>query len=342
MLRSILEACLPWMGVLIVAFLLARLLLRFSGARLNLRRLAALHSDQDGAVQSLSFVLTLPLFVMIVLFIVQVSQLMIGIACVQYAAYAAARAAVVWVPSNTGQETENQFMPFRLDSQVQFYDEDGQDPKYTIDENSPSEKLQKIKLAAQLACMPISPSRDTGLSVPGDYSDTLSAILNVYAMMDAGAVTNSRIPRRLENKLAYALAATDVQVSFMHRDDGIDVPLQPPRIMPPDYPYNEVGWQDPIKVTVTHHFALLPGPGRFLARSTGPDDMVSQSLVDRSGFYTRALSYSCILGNEGEKPLFRYGVRHEGSEAYFDVPDWPLTDRDGFDGRVGHSPAFDD
>src|SRR5262245_46550230 len=61
--------------------------------------LLRLHADQRGSVQSLSFVLTVPIFVMLMLLAVQITQLMIGLIVVQYAAYAAARSASVWIPA---------------------------------------------------------------------------------------------------------------------------------------------------------------------------------------------------------------------------------------------------
>lgn len=76
--RQIVEACLPWAGLLVASVLAAWLLARLSGGRLQLARLRRLHRDQGGAVQSLAFVLVLPFFVMILLFIIQVSQVMIG------------------------------------------------------------------------------------------------------------------------------------------------------------------------------------------------------------------------------------------------------------------------
>ena len=52
---------------------------------------AASTAIKPGSVQTLSFVLTLPIFIMVMMLIVQVSQLMIGLIVVHYAAYAAAR-----------------------------------------------------------------------------------------------------------------------------------------------------------------------------------------------------------------------------------------------------------
>ena len=78
MFHAILTACAPWLACLLLLLLAAWALVRFSRAQLRLGRLLNLHRDENGSVQSLSFVLTLPLFIMVMLFIVQVSQLMIG------------------------------------------------------------------------------------------------------------------------------------------------------------------------------------------------------------------------------------------------------------------------
>jgi len=69
---------------------------------LLLCRLRRLHRDEAGNVQSLSFVLTLPIFIMLMMLIVQASQLMIGQVVVEYAAVAAARSAIVWIPAAVG------------------------------------------------------------------------------------------------------------------------------------------------------------------------------------------------------------------------------------------------
>ncbi|MBC7337532.1 MAG: pilus assembly protein, partial [Clostridia bacterium] len=111
MWRAIVLASWPWALTLIGAILAAVVLLRWSGSgRISFRwsRFAELLRDDVGAVQSLSFVLTLPFFVLLMLFIVQVSQIMIGTVVVHYAAFAAARAAQVWIPARVGDiELEN-------------------------------------------------------------------------------------------------------------------------------------------------------------------------------------------------------------------------------------------
>ena len=51
---------------------------------------------------------------------------------------------------------------------------------------------------------------------------------------------------------------------------------------------NEFGWQDPITVTVKYHLALLPGPGRLLARYVagpgGAADRVAQAISNQRQF----------------------------------------------------------
>ena len=99
-LQVILDDCRPALFALGVALVALIVVIRQSGCRLDLRRLGQLHRCQRGGVQSLSFVLTLPVFVMLVMFIVQVSQLMIAQVVVNYAAYGAARSLAAWVPQH--------------------------------------------------------------------------------------------------------------------------------------------------------------------------------------------------------------------------------------------------
>ena len=109
MSRELIIACSPFLAGIAVSVVMLRVLIGLSGARLQPQRIRRLHRDERGAVQSLSFVLTLPLFVMIILFIVQLSQLTLGRLVVEYSAFAAARSAMVWIPASLGDdfETEN-------------------------------------------------------------------------------------------------------------------------------------------------------------------------------------------------------------------------------------------
>ena len=177
MARAILTACLPWLALLVVLILAAWVLVRFSRAQLRLGRLLKLHRDEAGSVQSLSFVLTLPLFIMIMMMIVQVSQLMIGTVVVHYAAFAAARSAAVWIPAAMAEpegpccissyavdpDAPDQVTP-ELDPTAADYGPGSGGLTYKIEPGSP--KFNKIASAAILACVPISPSRDLGLQAP--------------------------------------------------------------------------------------------------------------------------------------------------------------------------------
>src|SRR4051812_34779838 len=98
--RAVILACLPWFIWLCVAGGVALLLLQYCGGRLQWQRLRLLSSCEDGAVQSLSLVLTLPVFLMLVLFIVQIIQIMMAIMMVNYSAFSGARAASVWIPAD--------------------------------------------------------------------------------------------------------------------------------------------------------------------------------------------------------------------------------------------------
>ena len=76
--QAIFTSCLPWAICLVVAVFAARVLVAISGARLDFSRIRRVHSNESGSVQSLSFVLTLPFFVMVLMLIVQVNQIMFG------------------------------------------------------------------------------------------------------------------------------------------------------------------------------------------------------------------------------------------------------------------------
>jgi hypothetical protein len=183
---------------------------------------------------------------------------------------------------------------------------------YRITQLGPKEA--KILPAAWFACLPICPSRNLGLSLPAEASLTADILEHAYRNLGGvpGYSKNQELPknaaqgfeRRLNNKLAYAIATTFVEAKFYH---GNEAHLQPPLTrrggcdstvptwdlpynpeVPRDqstpenesgryefrasnmYGYHEIGYQDPITIKVTHYFALLPGIGRFLATHNEP------------------------------------------------------------------------
>jgi hypothetical protein len=321
--RETLIACAPYVAGIAALMVGQAILLRFSGARLQLLQVRKLHRDERGAVQSLSFILTLPVFMFIMMFIVQLSLITMARISVEYAAYAATRAAIVWFPANLGTElyAENRVGPSPL-VPIRRYQAKGRN--YTVYRVVPEgDKVAKLHLAAAMACMPICPSTNTGVQATHPGNQALGPIQRAYQALAPGSVANGRIPARLRNKLAYALANTSVEIEVHHCSDQIsggDPPLYPEWSLELEHPTrylwpNEIGWQDQVYVTVSHNYALLPGPGRLLARRadspTQYDDVAGQ-IQQGDGVYFRRLVATSRLGNEGQKPtatIDPYGSR---------------------------------
>lgn len=348
--RIVLEACLPWLLLIVAAVACLFLLAHISGARMEFARLRRLHACQKGSVQSLSFVLTLPLFIMIVMFIVQVSQLMGAITVVHYAAFAAARAAVVWVPANVSTASLSAFMfdpgiPGTLWSPVNSGEPANvllvpnprsQQTAYTFGSTPGSNagagtmpigietppqywKVRKIWNAACMACAPIAPSRKLfNETVTSTISPTMSQL---YATMVPSSTSNPKISQRLQNKLAYSAKNTFIEIDGIDKDGatvGGNRSYNPWQAGNPNGPFwnpFELGWEDPLTVTVTHNFALLPGPGRWLiaklANANGTPDRVSGTIQVQNGdtnekMYYTVLTASATLSNEGFKSVMPY------------------------------------
>jgi hypothetical protein len=308
-----------------VLLLSAWTLVRFSRAQLRLGRLLNLHRDETGSVQSLSFVLTLPLFMFVMLLIVQISQLMIGMVVVHYAAFAAARSAAVWIPASmpapewtccisscaVDPDAPDQVAP-ELDASAADFGPSSGGMTYKIDPGSP--KFQKIASAAILACVPISPSRDVGLGAPS--AAQMDAVLkNAYGTLAPSTRSNSQIGPRIDHKLAYAIESTQVEIRFFHKNREpplktyYEVGSDIDGVLHPNFLPNEVGWQDLITVKVKYQFPLLPGPGRLLAKYVarfGGRDKVAEAIEKHGGVYTYPLEAEATIGNEGEKSVVTY------------------------------------
>jgi hypothetical protein len=276
--RAILQACFPHFLWLLAGFAALWLVARVSGAKLALGRLRTLHRSQEGSVQTLSFVLTLPLFMMIVLFIVQVSQLMIGITIVHYAAFAAARAASVWLPAEMPNEPANEMDIISMDLRRTSYPYWHSQP-VTFSEWPPGTawKYQKIWSAAAMACIPIAPSKryltpEAMQQMQGNITPTT---IQLYQTLVPKAANDSVIPNRIRNKAYYAFEHTWIHVSGADYGSNANAPGSGNSMMGPTYnpqnhptvPYkpNEIDWEGPITVQVWFRFPLLTGPGRFLS-----------------------------------------------------------------------------
>lgn len=327
--RTVLLACLPCLVAAGVACGVLCLLVRLSRARFDWRRIFELHRCQEGGVQSLAFILTLPVFLCVAQFIVQVSQLMIGVMVVNYSAYAAARSAAVWIPSKVAWLGENKMEDF----DVVNYGTPGMTLENKILLSNTEPRIQRnhpkyvpIFKAAVLAMMPAAPSRDMQLNV-ANQSQTTEALHNVYGAFIPKSQQNTRTNPRLDNKFAWSWNHTRVRVSFVDQNDNsLNGPTYNPNwtfityvngVPTPYNPYDpyEVGWQDPVTVSVTHDFALLPGPGRVLAkylvRADGQPDLVSDQIQRKSSntreqVYTIPIWASATATIEGLKSVVPY------------------------------------
>lgn len=126
--------------------------------------------------------------------------------------------------------------------------------------------------------------------------------------MSPTTASNIRIPTRLQNKLAYGLYNTNVQIEVRHKSS------EPPLLRPwPDateFEDSEIGWQDQVIVTVNHNFALLPGPGRFLAKPAPRRDTNAVSSRDAVADHIRAREWRLRLSHVGNRE-----VEQRGSEV---------------------------
>ena len=354
-------------AIIVVLLLILRAMIYFSGARRRPQGISLLHSDERGSVQSLSFVITLPMFILIMMGIVQIGQIMLAKVVVEYAALASTRAATVWVSQYT--DTESGYIEQR--NCIGNSPLDRSETTYKIPtENSTSAKINRIRMAAHLACLPICPSRwpyDDSPQLSTVPEMTHASLVKAYSAMagEKSAAPMEAVSARLRRKLAYSERNTMIEIEMEH-------PKSDPPFQPYDYAYqvnptyklgededkggifipttslpacpgsspgincdpkiyygpayvgeaqafqpSEVGWQDRINITVHHHLALLPGPGKLLSRmihgeegSRGLGHWVNQQQSNEQEaddtLYTWPLVAKASTINEGELSILRY------------------------------------
>ncbi len=383
------KVALDWLFALTIAAILLlalRLLLRLSGGRKPQRTVWGLHGDQRGSVQSLSFVLTLPLFIMIIMAIVQIGQIMMAQVVVEYAALASARAASVWTPTYTTLEGEVEQQRNCLGDRRELIKKSQSTGRYRIITSDQTyTKVGRIQSAAHMACLPICPSRwpypgEPKLATP--ESEQAQKIISKAYFQMAGKHSNASeqaVSDRVKKKYAYSEKNTIVEIEIEHplqSEPPLDqvygkgyqynrtyvqtfpdlprklfgvswpacnqqccgtIPYAPDYFgkgmenqCPADEPLaddglgerfdfkqNQIGWQDRITVTVTHHLALLPGPGKLLSRmihgdaaSPGIGDKVEQQQGNANEadgiLYTWPLVAKASTLNEGNLSILRY------------------------------------
>ncbi|MBM79051.1 MAG: hypothetical protein CMJ78_00460 [Planctomycetaceae bacterium] len=338
MSRTILQDLVPSAIALITAFVALLIVIRVSKCRFSFARLRQIHGCETGAVQSLATVLTLPLFIMIVMFIIQVSELMHGIIAVNYSTFAGVRAAAVWIPSNPRagdmQMLEN-VLPLPITENNPIMLNNGAPltgPRATMQPRVSTEyveKYQRILNSTAMALAPACPSHDYGFQVQGSAAQLQDAAMTAYLDMVPEARESTKVPRRIQSKIAYAIRNTSVIVEFEDKDT-LQGPTYNPRVpvrmengqvvvddqgrVVRNWNPHEVGWQDPMTVTVVHHFALLPGPGRFLAKYLVRDNYSDRtasrinqlSAPNGESVYTVMITASAQMTSEGFKPIMSY------------------------------------
>ena len=140
-----------------------------------------------------------------------------------------------------------------------------------------------------------------------------SILKDTYGTLVPSSCANSMIGPRIDNKLAYAMQNTQVEIRFFHKNE--EPPLQTYGLPddPNEFYSNEVGWQDTITVTVKYNFPLLPGAGRLLAKYVAPPgggkDTVAETIQQNGGVYTYPLEAQATIGNEGEKSMVPYSYQ---------------------------------
>lgn len=190
-------------------------------------RLPASRWRRARGVATIEFVLVFPILLVLSLLMLQFMLLMVGRMYVQYAAFAAARSAIVQTPRDlsfvTGEQINEIF------------------PDMTDDDS----KIGHIKAAAAWAVMPVAGQSSTTQAVAtSELTDALTA--SFQAM---GAAEPAWIDRLVALKTNYAFAHTEVQMlKFDAAEDQFYIPDEDGLIA-----YDP---QDSIGVNVTHRFSL--------------------------------------------------------------------------------------
>ncbi len=188
--------------------------------------------------------------------LVQLCQVLMGVMTVQYAAFAAARSAVVWIPASVedGGETQNDIDKIIIR---------GQTIDLTPASRQNNRKFREIHAAAAQACVAISPAR----TVNGPRAGAGEVGAAVDAFLSFEQLTNdpraARWRTAVGNRWSYSFANTQVRLAFLGQ------PRLTPTYNPVGHPVvphreTEAGWDEAVTLIVQHEVSLVPGPGRWL------------------------------------------------------------------------------
>ncbi len=277
--------CLTLFGLSLAALIVLTLVIRRLG-RGERKARTGLLSNSDGTA-TIEFALVFPVMMFFVLLLGQVTFMMNGNIFVHYAAFSAARSAIVQIPKANTQDPD--------------------DPEgiNVIVPGDGSPKWAAIVQAAAMAMVPVSGQGGGGNSSSGgggvDMTQMTSAVERFYG--SSPMAPPAWVQNILPGRVSYALAHTDVEMFVPYIVDmaTIDyVPVDGPR---------EFFAKDPVTIRVFHEFHLsLPYVGRLFADGT-----------NEAGIY-RMFSAYASLTNEGTPFVMPPQPMREDVEA--PMPRW--------------------
>lgn len=251
-------ACL--VGLLVIG----RFLLRAgrSGRAARGRSLAA---DSEG-IAILEFVLLLPVAVAIVLIMIQAMLMMSATILVNYAAFAAARTAIVWVPKDLSGD-----VPIKYDPE----------PENFVAIGTNSRKLVMIRAAAANALLPLAGRQKTASTEDAQAAAEVTDGIREYFQAFGGTPAPNWVSMLAQEKFIYALRNTEVELlEYVTNERRM-------RSVSDAHPGGKLyGETEDVVVKVTHKYELgVPFAAALFA-------------TDKTN-YTSPLVGSCTLPNEG-------------------------------------------
>jgi hypothetical protein len=229
-------------------------------------------SDQSGA-SAVEMALLLPLLLALLLTILQVALIVQAKFVVNYAAFCAARSAIVAIPSKvqgSGRVEERN----RLNLQ-----------------SNDSPKMTMIHRAAALPCVAISPAWSTGilLATLAPLKPEVALPMEELALMFPASREETNISQQLVARAHYAFNTSNTRVEIF--GEGGDQS-------------GSFGEQDLVRVRVTFRYYLtVPFANRLFGTSYyGTKFLDGFGLLNQSGLYA-PITEEYTLVNEGERPF---------------------------------------
>lgn len=223
--------------------------------------------QSENGTATVEFALVMPILMFFVMMLIQISLLMVGYQFVQHAAFRAARTAIVQIPCTLGNETPNL---------INIGADDG--------------KFGQIKLAAQLAVMPVCGELE---NAGGDQ--TLPDALNKYYAA-YGGTSPAWVDGLLGARFAYAKQKT--RVKLLQGSDGKGTDAADWTGLPELSGAFIYGPKDPVVVQVEHDMNLSVPYIRQIFQ-----DGTQTTRAGEGGFAT--ITTRGILVNEGIDPTIR-------------------------------------